>query len=328
MGGGTLPVYGNVTALSKIFNPDIAVIGNFVGAAGHHPRDPRPSLDLREVEASLQAVVDPYARADFFFGFSRDGVEIEEGYLTFPALPGGLLARAGKFRSAFGRVNPMHVHILPWIDRPLVSQNLLGGDEGLAAAGLAAARLVPNPWVFLEITGELSAAGRSELGYLARARGYRDVSESANLDLGFSWFSGAASSDAADASASTRIIGIDGTFRYRPLRRAIYQRFAARTELVWRREDANVASAFGAYAGAEYQLARRWLTGARWDYSQRAFDPRVKDTGASWMLTFWPSEFSQIRGQYRRTRYAEGETANDLLLQLLFSIGAHGAHPF
>jgi len=75
-------------------------------------------------------------------------------------------------------------------------------------------------------------------------------------------------------------------------------------------------------------LARRWLTGVRWDYSQRAFDPRAKDTGASWMLTFWPSEFSQIRGQYRRTRYAEGETANDLLLQLLFSIGAHGAHPF
>jgi hypothetical protein len=46
------------------------------------------------------------------------------------------------------------------------------------------------------------------------------------------------------------------------------------------------------------------------------------------MLTFWPSEFSQMRAQYRRTRYAEGRTANDLLLQVLISIGAHGAHPF
>ena len=43
---------------------------------------------------------------------------------------------------------------------------------------------------------------------------------------------------------------------------------------------------------------------------------------------FWPSEFSQVRGQYRHIRYGEGETANELLFQFLYSIGAHGAHPF
>jgi hypothetical protein len=35
-----------------------------------------------------------------------------------------------------------------------------------------------------------------------------------------------------------------------------------------------------------------------------------------------------VRGQYRQTRYAEGLTANEILFQLIFSIGAHGAHPF
>jgi hypothetical protein len=35
-----------------------------------------------------------------------------------------------------------------------------------------------------------------------------------------------------------------------------------------------------------------------------------------------------VRGQFRRTRYAEGVTANELLFQFQFSIGAHGAHPF
>ena len=34
---GSLPVYGNVSAGSKIFNPDIAVIGDFLGAAGKSP---------------------------------------------------------------------------------------------------------------------------------------------------------------------------------------------------------------------------------------------------------------------------------------------------
>jgi hypothetical protein len=45
-------------------------------------------------------------------------------------------------------------------------------------------------------------------------------------------------------------------------------------------------------------------------------------------LTFWPTEFSQIRGQYRRTNFAEGIRGNEFLFQFNFSIGAHGAHVF
>ena len=67
--------------------------------------------------------------------------------------------------------------------------------------------------------------------------------------------------------------------------------------------------------------------GARYDRSDRA-DAPLRDSGHSLLVTYWPSEFSQIRGQYRRTKYAEAETANELLFQLQFSIGAHGAHPF
>jgi hypothetical protein len=45
-------------------------------------------------------------------------------------------------------------------------------------------------------------------------------------------------------------------------------------------------------------------------------------------LTFRPSEFSQVRSQYRRTKYGEGPTANELLFQFQFSIGTHGAHVY
>src|SRR5690606_22933554 len=102
-----------------------------------------------------QAIVDPYARADFFFAVSPEGIEVEEGYITFPTLPGGLLMRAGKLRGAFGKVNTMHTHMVPWADRPLVTQNLLGGEEGISDAGVSVARLLPNPWMFLEATGEM-----------------------------------------------------------------------------------------------------------------------------------------------------------------------------
>jgi hypothetical protein len=127
------------------------------------------------------------------------------------------------------------------------------------------------------------------------------------------------------------LFGFDATFRYRPLRRAIYKRFQARTELVWSRPRSNGLNgerAFGYYGSGEYQFARRWFAGARYDRSGQTMDPSLVDTGGSFFLTFWPSEFNQIRGQYRRTNYGDGVKANEFLFQLNFSIGAHGAHVF
>jgi hypothetical protein len=130
--------------------------------------------------------------------------------------------------------------------------------------------------------------------------------------------------------STTRLFGIDATVRYRPLQRAIYRRFQGRTELFWSRREPedDTANAFGMYVSGEYQFARRWFAGARYDWSERAFDTSLVDKGPSFLVTFWPSEFSQVRGQYRRIRYAESVNANELLFQFLFSIGAHGAHAF
>jgi hypothetical protein len=331
---GALPVYGDVTA-SKVFNPDIAVIGNMGGVAGRNDVDPSPALAFQEAEATFQAVVDPYARADFFFGFSPEGVEIEEGFVTFPALPGGLLLKAGKMYAQFGKVNTMHTHVLSWVDRPLVATEYFGGEGQFSDAGLSVSKLILNPWIFLEATGEVygatggafSGAKRGDLLYVGRLRGYRDVSDAANLDVGASLAYGP---NNVRPDARTRLVGVDATLRYRPLRRALYRRFLGRAELVWSRRDleAGEASAFGLYASADYQFARRWFAGVRYDRAERPYDARLEDTGQSLVLTYWPSEFSQIRGQYRRTRYAEQTTANEFLFQFQFSIGAHGAHVF
>jgi hypothetical protein len=313
------------------------VIGNFVGAAGRNTVDPHPALSLDEAEVSLQAVVDPYARADFFLSASPEGLEVEEGYLTFPTLPGGLLVKVGKMKAQFGKVNTLHAHVLPWVDAPLAMRNLLGGDEGLNDSGISVSRLIPNSAMFLEATGEVyngsngvfSSEKRSNLTYVGRLRGYRDLSEGTNLDLGTSFAYG--HNDAAP-DAKTRLFGVDATLRYRPLRRAIYKKFLARTELFWSQRDTaeagQRADAFGAYLSGEYQFARRWFAGARYDWSDRAIDPTQRDKSGSALLTYWPSEFSQIRGQFRRTSYAEGVDANEVLFQFLFAIGAHGAHAF
>ena len=332
---GSLPVYGNVTALSKIFNPDMAVIGNFIGAAGKNDINPASAFRLNEAEMSFQAIVDPYARADFFLSASPEGLEIEEGFITFPTLPGGLLMKVGKMKAQFGKVNTMHSHVLPWVDTPLPMVNLLGGDEGLNDSGISVSKLILNPFLFLEATGEVyngdntlfKSHTRSDLAYVGRLRGYRDVTEGTNVDLGTSFTYG---HNDAGPDFTTKVFGVDATVRYRPLRRAIYRRFIGRTELFWsrRQQEPVQANAFGAYVSGEYQFAQRWFAGARYDWSDRAKDPSLRDKAGSLLLTYWPSEFGQIRGQFRRTAYAEGVNANELLFQFLFSIGAHGAHVF
>ncbi len=331
---------------AKVFNPDIGIIGNLLGATGNPGPGsdaiaPMKSLSLQESEASFQAVVDPYARADFFLAFGEEGVEVEEGYVTFTSLPASLLVKAGKMRASFGRLNLFHNHTLPWVDRPLVMYNLLGGstedaDTGIKDSGVSVSRLLPIGSVYLEAVGEVfrgdsgalfQASRRSDVSVIGHLKSYADLSDDANLEVGLSYARGHNNQGSAFL---TQLYGVDATYRWKPLRRALYRSLVARTELVWsrREEPGTTRSAFGFFASADYQLARRWFAGLRYDWSERARDPDVRDRGASAVLTFWPSEFTQLRGQYRRTTYGSGAAANELLLQVLFTIGAHGAHPF
>ena len=349
--GGQLPVYGGASAAAKLLNPDISVIGDFIGAAGGNPSlplatlQPFPSLQMHESELGLQAIIDPYARGDFFLSFGEEGVNLEEGYITFTALPGNFVAKVGKMRSAFGKVNTLHNHVLPWIDRPLVTTNLVGGEDGIDDAGVSVERILPAPkGLFLDLTGQVfrgdagdvfRASNRSDVSTVDHLRAYKDITESTNLDIGFSYSRG----HSADKVGSiipltgdfiTNLYGVDATVRWKPLRRSIYHSFVGRGELIWsqRQQPGAEQRAFGFYTSGEYQLGRRWFLGGRYDRSDRAEFANLTDTGGSVLLTYWPSEFSQIRGQYRFTRYAENIGAHELLMQVIFSLGAHGAHPF
>jgi len=349
--GGQLPVYGGASAAAKALNPDISVIGDFIGAAGNSPalplaiQQPFPALQMHESELGLQAIIDPYARGDFFISFGEEGVDLEEGYITFTALPGNFVAKAGKMRSAFGKVNTLHNHVLPWIDRPLVTTNLVGGEDGIDDAGVSVERILPAPkGLFLDVTGQafrgdagdvFHAVNRSDVSTVDHLRIYKDVTESTNLDVGFSYSRGRSADKPGSAiplngDFITNLYGVDATLRWKPLRRSIYHSFVARSEFIWsqRQQLPSEQRAFGFYTSADYQLGRRWFLGARYDRSDRAQFANLTDTGGSVLLTYWPSEFSQIRGQYRYTRYAENIDAHELLMQVIFSLGAHGAHPF
>src|ERR1700719_3283752 len=354
IGGGTQPqTYGGAPSNAKLLNPDISLIGDFIGTAGRNIVFPSRSLELHESEVGMQAIIDPYARADAFISFGETGVNVEEGYVTFTSLPAGLLLKVGKMRADFAKVNTTHNHALSWIDRPLATNNLVGGEDGIDDAGMSLSRFIaaPKGW-FIEGTaqvyrgdsdGVFSAYRRQDLGVVGHLRGYRDLSESTNLDLGLSYARGnsARLSAAPNASAFfTNLYGADATLRWKPLRRAVYKNFLLRTELFWSARDQlsplnvfQTQHAFGMYTSAEYRVNRRWTVAGRFDRSGHDTNANLTDTGFSGILTYWPSEFSQIRGQYRYGHLAlanpgDFSNANEFLFQFLFVMGAHGAHPF
>src|SRR6266849_4705634 len=343
--------FGGATSNAKLLNPDISLIGDFIGTVGRNNVAPSRALELHESEVGMQAIIDPYARADAFISFGETGVNVEEAYVTFTSLPAGLLMKVGKMRADFGKVNTIHNHALAYIDRPLATDNLVGGEDGIDDSGISITRFLPAPknW-FAEGTAQVfrgdsstvyAANRREDLSVVGHLRAYRDLSESTNLDLGVSYSRGH-SNLGADLGSNffTNLYGADATLRWKPLRRAIYKNFLFRTELFWSARDQlspvnifQTQHAFGMYTSAEYRVNRRWTVGGRFDRSGRATNANLTDTGFSGILTYWPSEFSQIRGQYRFGHLALGvpgdfSNANEFLFQFLFVMGAHGAHPF
>ena len=321
---------------STSFNPAISLIGNFLAFAGSNAVDERPSMSLEESELGLQAVVDPYARADFFISYTDEEVAVEEGYLTFTALPWDLLVKVGRFKLAMGKVNTLHPHVWAWPDSPLIMANLLGGEEGWNGDGISIAKLIPLGDTFSELTlqavdgdgGPFAAPSRSDLAANAHFRVFRDLTDSTNIDVGASCGFG---HNGLTDDTTTGVAGLDLTFRWKPLQQGNYRSLTVRGELLSSRregEDGDTQDALGWYLSGEWQLARRWFVGGRIEAAEHADDASISDTGAAAILSFYPSEFSQLRGELRRRRYAGATTATELILQLQYAIGAHGAHPF
>jgi hypothetical protein len=217
----------------------------------------------------------------------------------------------------------------------------VGGEDGIDDAGFSLERILPAPkGIFLEATGQVFRGDsadvfhqqqRSDVSTVEHLRAYRDITESTNLDLGVSYARGHNDGDSLlPGDFITQLYGVDATLRWKPLRRSIYHSFIGRGEFIWsqRQEMPSEQRAFGFYTSGDYQFARRWFAGARYDWSDRSHFAGLHDSGAAATLTYWPSEFSQIRGEYRFTHYAENRDSNELLMQLIFSLGAHGAHPF
>ncbi|MCG3118488.1 MAG: hypothetical protein ALAOOOJD_00702 [bacterium] len=322
-------------------NPNMSVIGDF-RATYFSPARRHLETEFHEAEFAFQSVVDPYARADFYLSLAPDpetgefAIELEEGYLTTQTLPAGLQLKVGKFRSAFGKINVIHPHALPYIDVTSVYNNYFG-EEGLNDTGLSLSWLVPNPLDFYqELTVEATRGPAENISfaasefdrflYLAHLKNFWDLTPNATLELGLSGSVGP-----SPAGFNAAIGGVDVTYKWKPLRLNTYQSVVLQTEVLW--SHAKIAArekikSWGMYTLATYQLQKRWFLTGRFDYSNRPYNASFVERAFSGTLGWLATEFQKAEIEFKMTSSNAEERTTQVLLRSVFVIGAHGAHAY
>lgn len=321
-------------------NPDISAIGDFQGSYNSEA-EKNYDLYLHEAEFSFQAVVDPYVRADFFLSFGRDpethkyGVDVEEGYLTTLSLPAKLQLKAGKFKQALGRINPVHAHALPFIDMPNAFVNYFG-EEGLNDEGLSLSWLLPNNAFYQELTFQ-TTAGFSETPsfmrstgnhfvYLAHLKNFWDLSDNATLEFGLSGVTGP-----NDSSLTTNIGAADLTYKWKPVQLNTYHSLTWQSEFFFSNAkftENNTVNSFGLYSFITYQIAKRWMATGRYDYSQHPYSSKSTEQAVSATFEWYATEFQKIGIEGKFTDPNDGDSYFEGWLRWIFIIGSHGAHQY
>jgi len=261
----------------------------------------------------------------------EEGVEVEEGYVLYNSLPGGLQLTAGKFRQRFGPLNRQHLHALPQSDYPLAYQ-LYFGDEGLAQTGVGLDWLLPKPWasaneLIFEITdgeNETAFAGESfdDFSFLARLKNFWDLSSATYLEWGLSGITGKSAT-----GGDSRVWGTDLTVHWQPPTRAKYREMTWRTELLRsEREDVDGGrrEADGLYTYLEGLVAQNLYVGARFDLVEDPLEPDRELRAIAPYLTWWQSEFVRLRAEYSYVEENPGGHSDDrFTLQLTWAAGPH-----
>ncbi len=320
-------------------NPDISVIGDF-GASYINAAKRNFDAYLNEAEFSFQSVVDPYIRADFFLSLGKDedthkyAANIEEGYLTSTSLPWGLQLKAGKFKSAFGRINPVHAHALPFIDLPNAYENLFG--EGINDDGVSLSWLLPNHAFYQELTAQAFAgygdsplfirSDRNNFLYVGHLKNFFSLNDNATLEFGLS-----AAMGPNDSSLSTQVGGVDLTYKWKPLEHNTYKSFTWQSEIfyakVQKTENIQVNS-LGLYSLMSLQIAKRSFITARYNYAQDVNAPAAVLMAYSATYGWLATEFQKIELEGKMTEQPNHSQTYEAWLRWIFVIGTHGAHQY
>ena len=292
-------------------------------------------------------------------------VDLEEAYIETLMLPKGLKIKAGKFLSDVGYLNPIHAHAWDFNDAPLAYVAML--NTAYSDTGVQLRWVVPTT-LFIELGGELMRGDSFPAADGAQSGGTGAWTVFAHIggDVGAtsSWRAGLArlSADAngrasafdggsAVFTGSSDVTIADFVWKWAKNGNPRDRTYTIQAEYLHRSEDGSLAvttvagDETGPYSGTQngyylqgvYQFRPRWRVGVRYDrldasnaVGVTAPTPLVashRPSRVSAMSDFSNSEFSRLRLQLNRDD-SGAVTDDQIVLQYIMSLGAHGAHRF
>jgi len=372
----SLPVFvwadsSTVSGVSRSLNPAISVNGLFWGQTSpDNDSAERNRFALQEAELQFTAVVDPFWKANLILAMHPEhahaelgeheekaehaagggGLEfdLEEAYLDGQGLPRGLALRLGKFFLPFGKHVPLHTHQFPFAEAPLGVSAFLG-EHSLSEVGVQVGVDLPLPWysdlLFYGVNGdaELFDAENRDLVYGSRLTNFWDLTDSATLELGGSWFRGPDGAHPGEGLALD-LFGADLTYKWVSARASKGPALKLTAELVVPNPEEGAGDPRGWYGLAQYRWHRNWWFGITYgqadaglsghdeehhekqeDHEHHGFADKIHEYKCN--LTFAPSEFSALRAEvgYFDDRLGDEDELR-FTIQWNFTIGSHPAH--
>ncbi len=294
-------------------------------------------------------------------------VEVEEVNVETLALPAGLKLKAGRFLSGVGYLKQQHPHEGDFADAPLAYKAFFGyrlQNDGVQLRWVAPTELFVELGGELADGGKFPGAERRANGaglWSAFVHVGGDIGVSSAWQAGLSHvraeprgrsFDDGGVSNAFSGRSETWIA--DFVYKWAPDGNSSDTHFKLQGEYLLRRESGalnyggdgvDYAARLrqgGGYLQAVYQFMPHWRVGLRGDWLRSGsvalggltaaelpvlasgHDPRRQSAMVDWS----PSEFSRLRLQFARDESRRGEADNQLWLQYVMSLGAHGAHKF
>ena len=259
--------------LMSEFNPSIGLVGETVFSYRSKGSDEtgsdRPGgFDVwqRSIELNVAASVDPFAKGYAVINASADAATgeatlgVEEAALQTTSLPGNLELKAGRFFGEFGRLAYIHDHELPFVNRPLVLDEYIGGES--QSDGLQLNWLPPIPHYVSVTAGVGDHFGAdspnpdnpgtyrqfSGLNFWGRLSSYWDVTPDWQLEAGISGLWNPREEDRGGilsqpnglglvpltlTEKERRLAGADIKLSYVPLQNNQFQSFTWGTEVLY-----------------------------------------------------------------------------------------------
>ena len=296
------------------------------------------------------------------------GVTVENAFIQTSALGNGMNLKAGRFFSGLGYLNEQHAHVWDFVDQPLVYRALWDnqlGEDGLQLKWLAPTDTFIEVGGELGRGRGFPGTDRNKNGngsgvlfaHIGDDIGF-EHSWRAGVSLQQTTRSNAISSDATNPllsnsfSGDSRTSGVDMVWKYSPNGNTAERYLKVQGEYFQRKEsglltynaattDSYSNTQSGWYLQSVYQFMPHWRAGLRYDQ----LDPGTATVGAlnagnivanygyqpkrtSLMLDYSPSEFSRMRLQLARDQSRQGLPDNQIFVQYIMSMGAHGAHSY